>query len=150
MDLEQYLKEKEIKYRFIEKPQTIHTHDAARLSGLELQRVTKNLVARTDSRNYVLLIIPGDRRVNLGKVRSLLKVENVSLASFNEAEGISGYPPGGTPSIGHKTKMTTVMDRSLLNLGKVYCGGGSRHRLLELRVEDIIRLSKPIIADILD
>ena len=146
--LKKYLEETGVWYRFIEKKETIHTADAAKAAGLELHRVTKNLVSKTNEGEPVLLIIPGDKRVRLKSAAKALGVRRVSLVSFEEAEKISGYPPGGTPSIGHKTKMRTVIDKSLLQYETVYCGGGSRKRLLEIRTEDIIRLNNAIVAEI--
>ena len=146
--LEKYLKRMEVWHRFIEKEETIHTADAARAAGLELHRVTKNLISKTNEGEPILLIIPGDRKVRLKSAAKALGVRRVSLVSFEEAEEISGYPPGGTPSVGHKTKMRTVIDKSLLQHKTVYCGGGSRKRLLEIRTKDIIRLSNAIVAEI--
>ncbi|MEM3693503.1 MAG: YbaK/EbsC family protein [Candidatus Bathyarchaeia archaeon] len=147
-DLVAFLRKAGIWYRFLEKPETIHTQDAARVAGLELYRVTKNLVAIDSQGRYVLLVVPGDRRVDLKAAAKALGVEGVRLVPFEEAEGISGYPPGGTPTLGHKTKMIVLMDKSLLRFETLYCGGGSRTRLLELRTEDILRLTGAIIADI--
>jgi len=146
--LEKYLKQAGIWHRFIRKKETIHTADAAKAAGLDLHRVTKNLVSKTDEGEPVLLIIPGDKRVRLKAAAKALGVRRVSLVSFEEAEKISGYPPGGTPSVGHKTPMRTVIDRELLQFETIYCGGGSRDRLLELRTEDVIRLSKAVTAEI--
>ena len=148
LSLEEYLKMNGVWHRFIHKPETIHTADAARVAGLNLNRVTKNLVSKTNEDEHVLLIIPGDRRVSLKKAARVLGVRRVSLVPFDMAEEISGYPPGGTPSVGHKETMRVVIDKSLLKYETVYCGGGSRDRLLELRVEDIIRLNRAIVADI--
>jgi Cys-tRNA(Pro)/Cys-tRNA(Cys) deacylase len=72
----------------------------------------------------------------------------VRLIPFDEAEGISGYPPGGTPSLGHKTPMKAVIDTELMEFETLYCGGGSRDSLLEVRVEDIKRLNDTIVAPI--
>jgi Cys-tRNA(Pro)/Cys-tRNA(Cys) deacylase len=148
MNLESYLKRKNIWYLFIQKPETIHTADAAVVAGIELRKITKNLVCETSEREYVLLIIPGDRRVNLKRVAEVLKVRNVHLVPFEEAEEISGYPPGGTPSVGHKAKIRVVIDKSILGYETVYCGGGTRDRLLELRTRDILRLNNATIAEI--
>ena len=146
--LEKYLKRMEVWHRFIEKEETIHAADAARAAGLELHQVTKNLISKTNEGEPILLIIPGDRKVRLKSAAKALGVRRVSLVSFEEAEEISGYPPGGTPSVEHKTKMRTVIDKSLLQHKTVYCGGGSRKRLLEIRTKDIIRLSNAIVAEI--
>lgn len=148
MDLEKFLKENGLWYRFIEKSETIHTADAAKAAGIELNRLTKNLVSKTDSGEYVLLVVPGDRKVDLEKAAKVLNVKKVRLVPFDQAEQISGYPPGGTPSLGHKMPMKIVMDKSLLLYQTIFCGGGSRTRLLELKTEDIVRVGKTIIADI--
>lgn len=67
---------------------------------------------------------------------------------FNQAKKISGYPPGGTPSVGHKTKMRVILDRSLLSYETIYCGGESRDRLLELKTKDVLRLNNAITAEV--
>jgi len=148
MTLEQYLKSQGVWHRFIPKPETIHTADAARVSGIELRRITKNLVFKVDDREYTLLIVPGDRKADPKKAVEALAAKKISLISFDKSEAISGYPPGGTPSVGHLTKMRVVLDKSLQTFGTIYCGGGTRDRLLELKTQDVIRLTNAIIADI--
>jgi len=149
MNLEGFLRESRIWHRMIPKPETVHTADAADVTGIALKRITKNLVSVTDAGEYVLLIVPGDRKINLKSAARALNVRNVRLVPFHKAEGVSGYPPGGTPSIGHKTKMRTLVDESLLEYETVFCGGGSRDKLLELKVADIIRLNKAVVARII-
>ena len=148
VDLEDYLKRKKVWHKFIRKPETVHTADAARVAGIDLQRVTKNLVSQADEGEYVLLIVPGDRKVHLKVAANVLGVKRVRLAPFDQAEDISGYPPGGTPSVGHKTRMKVIVDRSLLRFETIYCGGGSRNKLLELRTTDALRLNDAVIAGI--
>ena len=146
--MEGYLGKNRIWHRFIVKEKTIHTVDAAKAARVELHKVTKNLVSKTDQDENVLLIVPGDRKVDLKSAARALSTRRVHLVSFAEAEKMSGFPPGATPSVGHKTVMRTVIDRSLLEHETIYCGGGSRDRLVELKTKDIIRLSNAIIADI--
>jgi len=148
MNLEAYLSQNSVWHRFVKKSETIHTADAAQSAGIPLSKVTKNLVSITESGEYILLIVPGDKRVNLGAAAKAVNAEKVELVPFDKAEEISGYPPGGTPSIGHKTRMRTVIEKGLLDYDTVYCGGGSRDKLLELRVQDIIKLGNAIAADI--
>ena len=45
MPLEEYLEKNGVWHRFIEKAETIHTADAAQMTGIDLQRITKNLVS---------------------------------------------------------------------------------------------------------
>lgn len=96
----------------------------------------------------MLLIVPGDRKADLKAAANALGVKRVRLVPFDQAEDISGYPPGGTPSVGHKTRMKVIVDRSLLRFETIYCGGGSRNKLLELRTTDALRLNDAVIAEI--
>ena len=148
MDLEAYLLSAGVWHRFVEKAETVHTADASHATGIELNRITKNLVCKTSHGGYALLVIPGDRRVNLQRAAQALNVSNVQLLGFREAEEVSGYPPGGTPSVHHKTPLEVVVDKSVLVHEKIFCGGGTRGRLLELKTEDILKLSRAITADI--
>ena len=148
MTLEEYLRSQGVWHRFIAKPATIHTVDAAKVSGIELRKITKNLVFKVDGEDYALLIVPGDKKVNVEKAAEALGANKISLVPFEQSEEISGFPPGGTPSVGHKRRMRVVLDRSLSDLETIYCGGGSRDKLLELRAKDIVRLTDAVIAEI--
>ena len=148
MDLETYLEENGIWHRFIDKTETVHTADASEATGIDLHRITKNLVSKTRKGEYALLVVPGDSRVDLKAAAKALGTKNVRLIPFSEAETISGYPPGGTPTIGHKTPMRVILDEELAGFETFYCGGGSRDRLLELRVDDVKRLTDAIVAKI--
>jgi Cys-tRNA(Pro)/Cys-tRNA(Cys) deacylase len=148
MDLERHLKNNQVWHRFLAKRETVHTADASRETGIQLNRITKNLVCRTSSGTYALLIVPGDRRVNLRKAAQALNTRNVRLLGFDEAEAVSGYPPGATPSVYHKTRMNVVLDSSLLNQETLFCGGGSRDKLLELKTREVIRIDAAMVADL--
>jgi Cys-tRNA(Pro)/Cys-tRNA(Cys) deacylase len=126
----------------------VHTADASKTTGIDLHRITKNLVSKTREGEYALLVVPGDSRVDLKAAAKALGTKNVRLMPFSEAETISDYPPGGTPTIGHKTPMRVIMDEELSGFETFYCGGGSRDRLLELRVDDVKRLTNVIVAKI--
>lgn len=148
LDLERFLKEKHVWHNFLDKPETVHTADASRLTGIPLSKITKNLVCRDNNGSYALLVVPGDRRVNLRKAADALNTQNVKLVAFEEAESVSGYPPGGTPSVHHKTRMAVVLDKSLQDRETIFCGGGNRDKLLELKTEDLTRLENVVVADI--
>jgi prolyl-tRNA editing enzyme YbaK/EbsC (Cys-tRNA(Pro) deacylase) len=48
----------------------------------------------------------------------------------------------------HKSRMRVVMDTRLTRFDSIYGGGGTRTRLLELKVSDVIRLNDAILGDI--
>ncbi|HXQ92516.1 MAG TPA: aminoacyl-tRNA deacylase [Nitrososphaerales archaeon] len=148
MTLEEYLESKRVWHRFISKPETVHTSDASKVSGVDLNQLTKNLIGTTSEGEFVLLIVPGNRRVDLKKTSRILGTKNVSLIPFTEAESISGYPPGGTPSIGHKTRLSVVIDESLMKYETIFCGGGTRDKILELKTQDVISLNNATVGNL--
>jgi|SRR5579872_1529639 len=148
LTLEGFLESKNVWYRFIHKPETVHTLDASKLIGVNLNQLTKNLVGITMEGDYVLLVVPGNRRVDLKKASQILGTKNISLIPFGEAESISGYPPGGTPSVGHKMPLSVIVDESLLKYETIFCGGGTRDKILELRTQDVLLLNKATVGDL--
>lgn len=146
--LGEYLARKGLWHRFVEKAETVHTKDAARSAGVELARVTKNLVSVTPEGLYALLVIPGDRRVNLAAAAEALGTRSVHLVPFDRAESISGYPPGATPTVGHRREMRIVFDRCLTAYSTFYCGGGTRTRLVELRTAEVLETTGASVAEI--
>jgi Cys-tRNA(Pro) deacylase len=148
MELEEYLKQEGVWYKFVDKPETIHTADAAEKAGIELKRVTKALVLLDQDKNPILGIIPGDCKLSFSKVKEAVEAKKVRLVPFEEAENYSGYLPGATPMVHHKIKMKVVLDKKLIQYESIYGGGGERTKLLELKTKDVVRLNNAIIADI--
>jgi len=148
MELENYLKQEGIWYRFIEKPETIHTADAAEKAGVDLKRLTKSLVLLDQDKNPILVIIPGDCKLSFKKVKEAMGAKKIRLVPFEEAENYSGYLPGATPMVYHKVKMTVIIDEKLTKYDSIFGGGGDRTKLLELKTNDVIRLNNGLVADI--
>jgi Cys-tRNA(Pro)/Cys-tRNA(Cys) deacylase len=140
--LENKLKSLGVWYRFVEKPQsTVHTADAASVTGIDLHKISKNLMAHTNDDRYASFIIPGDMRLDYKEAAKAMEAKNISLVPFNEAHNISGYPPGGTPSLGYEKKVQVVLDEGLMPFDTFYCGGGSTRMLLELKRDDVIKVN---------
>ena len=136
-------------YNFIEKPEsTIHTTDAALVTGIELHRISKNLIAKTSEGKYVALIIPGDMKLNFKGAAKVIGVKNINLVQFDFAHTISGYPPGGTPSIGYDKELEVILDSELLKYDTFYCGGGSTMTLLEIKRDDVIKINNAKVSKI--
>jgi Cys-tRNA(Pro)/Cys-tRNA(Cys) deacylase len=149
MNLEEYLKQNSVWHRFVDKPETIHTKDAALHTGIDLERITKSLVFLADGKP-VLVVVPGNSRVDMGKLRDLTKTRDVVLVSFEKAREYSGYDPGATPPINHKNITLTIIEKRLCDYKTIYGGGGVRNKLIELRPEDVIRLSEALIANVVE
>jgi prolyl-tRNA editing enzyme YbaK/EbsC (Cys-tRNA(Pro) deacylase) len=69
---------------------------------------------------------------------------------FAEAEKYSGYPPGATPMVNHKEKMSVVVDSRLSAYETIFGGGGTRDRVVEMRTEDVVGLNDALVADVVE
>jgi len=148
MELEEYLEHEHVWHRFVDKPETIHTADAAAKAGIELNRVTKSLVLLDEDKNPILAIILGDCKLSFSKVKEAVGAKKIRLVPFEEAEAYSGYLPGATPMVNHKVRMKVVLDDKMTGYESIYGGGGTRTKLLELKTADVIRLNDAIVAGI--
>ncbi len=145
--LERRLWDAGVWHRFIEKPETVHTADAAKASGLPIEAFTKNLVWNSE-RGPVLLIVRGDMSVDLEAAAKAAGVKKLLKVPFSDAVRISGYLPGATPSVFHASPMIVVVDEEVAKLETLICGGGDREHLLELRSADVIRLNNAAVEKI--
>jgi Cys-tRNA(Pro) deacylase len=148
MNVIAYLKENNVWYNLIEKESTVHTADAASATGMPLERITKSLVFIDDKENPIMVIIPGNCRVNKVKLKEVLMVKDVELVSFEKAHEYSGYDPGATPPVCYKKVKKVVIDVKIMQFDTVFGGGGSRKKLIELKPEDIQKLNNAIVADV--
>lgn len=85
MNLTAYLKQNNVWHKIIEKDSTVHTADAAAATGIQLERVTKSLVFLADN-SPILVIIPGNCRVDKGKLKAAINAKDVEIVSFEKVE----------------------------------------------------------------
>lgn len=63
-------------YKFLEKSEsTVHTADAASVTGIELHRISKNLMAQVNHGRYAALIIPGDMKLDYKEAAKALEAK---------------------------------------------------------------------------
>jgi len=66
--LEGFLEEHTLWHKFVDKPETIHTADAALKAGIALEKVTKSLILLDQDKQPVLAIIPGNCKLSFSKL----------------------------------------------------------------------------------
>jgi len=147
MDLKKYLEENNIWHRFIEKPRpTQHTLESASMLNLPPERVSKSLVLLDGKRNPYVIIIPGNKKLDFKKVKTVFGLKKVHLALPDKAKNYSGYEPGETPPIHYLKPVKVGLDESFLQYETMYGGGGDKSLIIELKVADVVRLNKAVVA----
>ena len=148
MNLAAFLISHKVYFKFLKKRPTRHALEASQVSGVALNEIVKTLVFVDQDSKPVIAVVRGDRNVSRHKLEHCSSSKSVRLASDEVAKTATGYPTGGIPPVGHKKELPVFLDEGLMSHEYVWCGGGARSRLVQLRTEDIVRLSAAAVCDI--
>ncbi len=121
--------------------------DAAAAVGCELRRIVKSLVFDCDGRP-VLVLVPGDRRADAGKVASVTGSTRARVAGASLVEEATGYPPGAVAPFRLRRIGRVLIDRSLLEAGLLWVGAGSPRHLAGVPAAELIRVSRAEPVDV--
>jgi Cys-tRNA(Pro) deacylase len=121
---------------------------SARELGVSEHAVIKTLVLEDDARQPLVVLMHGDREVSTKALARILGVKTVAICAPAVADRHSGYQVGGTSPFGTRRAMPTYMERGIAALPYLYVNGGRRGYLVGMAPADLIRVLKPILADI--
>jgi len=124
------------------------TSVSARELGVAEHAVIKTLVMEDDEKQPLVVLMHGDREVSTKALARILEVKTVAICAPAVADRHSGYQVGGTSPFGTRRAMPTYMERSIAALPYLYVNGGRRGYLVGMAPADLIRVLKPILADI--
>jgi len=112
---------------------------ASEALGVPLSRILKSLVFVERGR-FVFVIISGDRRVSLKKLRSVSGLKRPRLARRDEILSLLGYEPGGIPPFAFYGILPCYIDRILTSLEWVVGSAGSEYVGVKLNPRDLVRI----------
>ena len=124
------------------------TSVSARELGVSEHAVIKTLVLEDDAKQPLVVLMHGDREVSTKALARVLGVKTVAICAPAVADRHSGYQVGGTSPFGTRRPMPTYMERGIAALPYLYVNGGRRGYLVGMAPADLIRVLKPILADI--
>ena len=149
MNLQAFLRETGVEGEVIRLPvETPTVGRAADALGVTADRIIKSLLFQARDGKCVLVIAAGTARVDAKKLAAVTGKGGWRLATPDVVRGVTGYPAGGTPPIGHATKLRVLMDTKAAALDVVYGGGGALDCMLRVRVADIRRLTGAAVHDL--
>lgn len=150
VDLHNYLQLHDIPHEisFIEMPART-TEIAAASLGLEKSEIGKSLLIEAD-KVPVIVIIPGNRRLDIRKLKNLLGVGKIKFVNPDEVVSLTGYVLGSMPPVAHANEMPVYLDKRLLSLSYIYTGGGQIDTVLKVKPQDLASAVNAVIADMAD
>jgi Cys-tRNA(Pro) deacylase len=103
---------------------------SARELGVDEHSVVKTLVLEDEQRNALLVLMHGDRQVSTRELARVLGVKTVQPCSPETASRHTGYLVGGTSPFGTRKPLPVYMERTILDLPRIYINGGKRGYLV--------------------
>lgn len=110
-------------YRYEEKG---GTRVSARELGVEEHAVVKTLVMEDEGGEPLVVLMHGDREVSTKALARQLGRKSVQICRPEVANRHSGYQVGGTSPLGTRKVMPIFVERTVLDLPRIYVNGGSR------------------------
>jgi prolyl-tRNA editing enzyme YbaK/EbsC (Cys-tRNA(Pro) deacylase) len=128
---------------------TPSARDAARAVGCDLAQIVKSLVFDCDGRP-VLVLAPGDRRVDRRKVAAAAGCSFARIASPDEVEDATGFAPGAVAPFPLPRIDRLLLDQTLLTHTTVWIGAGSERHLAALAPAELARLTRARSVDVVE
>ena len=121
---------------------------SARELGVDEHSVVKTLVMETDTREPLVVLMHGDRMVSTQRLARAIGAKRIVPCDPAVAQKHSGYMVGGTSPFGTRRAMPVYMERTILELVRIYINGGKRGFLVGLDPREVARLLAPVVVDV--
>ena len=140
----QFLRDMGIEFERTEHPAVYNMAELAQISIPHPEADAKNLFVRDDKkRQYYLITVRGDKRVDLKEFRRAQGTRPLSFASAEELSSILGLIPGAVTPLGvlndEARRVKVFLDRAFAG-GLVGVHPNDNTATLWLRAEDLIRV----------
>ena len=127
----------------------IHSAEGvAHVLGLPPEQVYKTLVVVRPQGRAMLVMIAGDRELDLKGFAKAIGEKKVAMASQREAEELTGLQVGGISALALVGRPFDVyIDRPATRLSHILVSAGQRGINLRVAVEDLIRVTRARVVD---
>ena len=136
------LQDKGIDYDVYEHAPVYTNPTMAEALGVSEAETVKSLVLTTKEKNMVVLVMPGNKKVDW-KVAA--KTANTKKVSFAKPEAVSeavGCEVGCVPPFGHQTDLPIFLDGDLMRQTYVYFNPGVHHKSFRVTSRDLKKLCR--------
>lgn len=132
-------------YEFVEKGGTAVSSDAL---GVPEHSVVKTLMMEDEARAPLVVLMHGDRKVSTKNLARQAGRKRIEPCQPEVAQRHSGYQVGGTSPFGTRKKMPVYLEKSILELDRIWINGGRRGLLVCIAPAEIVRTLAPVIVEV--
>jgi len=137
-----YLEKAKVKFKLIEHKIVYTAHDTAKTTKKKLNEIAKVVLVKAD-KEFVLIILPAGKYVNLTGIKKALKAKKVSFAKEKDITKYLKTKVGLLHPFGSLYKIQTLIDKNLCKAKKMIASAGSYTESVEIALKDFEKLASP-------
>jgi Cys-tRNA(Pro) deacylase len=124
------------------------THVSARELDVDEHAIVKTLVMEDDRKRPLIVLMHGDREVSTRELARQMGARTIAPCDPDTATKHTGYLVGGTSPFGTRKPLPVYVERSILDLERIYINGGRRGFLVAITSADLVRVLAPVPVDV--
>jgi len=123
--------------------------DAAIALGCDVGAIVKSLLLKTED-SFILCLVAGDKRCSLNKLKKIMNIKDISMASPEEVKTQTGYTIGGVSPVGHLNNVEIFIDKSLERFIDLFAAAGHPNCIFKINFSNIQKITNGKIEDIIE
>jgi aspartyl-tRNA synthetase len=131
-----------VSYQYLSHAPVFTSEEAEKVRGGQLKEGAKALVLQAD-KEFILFVLPGDKRADLDALKEHLKVKKLAMASADSVLQKTGLKVGSIPPFGSSMGLKTYMHSALAENAQIAFNVGRHDRSIVMDFADFERLEKP-------
>lgn len=146
-----------VEYQFFEHEAVYTSDDAAKIRNTPKHLGAKAIIfsatfkcgdgpfnGQADS-NPLLIVVPGDRRVDAKIFKKLYNIKDLRLLSADEVKELTGLEIGAIPPFGNAMSLPTYLDQGIVENEIMVFNAGAHTKSIQMKVKDFLTLVDPTI-----
>jgi len=134
----------EHEYRYEERGGTAVS---SRELGVDEHIVIKTMIMEDERKQPLIVLMHGDKEVSTKSLARQAGRKAVTSCAPDVAQKHSGYLVGGTSPFGTRKALPVFVERTIVELDRIYVNGGRRGFLIALAPSDLVRVLSPTLVD---
>ena len=122
--------------------------EAVEKLGISKERMFKTLIVKYGSKELAVAVVPVSTMLNMKLFAKAIGAKKASMADAANVERSTGYVLGGVSPLGQKKRLKTIIDSSAENYPTIYVSAGRRGLDIELKPQDLEKLTNGQFAEI--
>jgi Cys-tRNA(Pro) deacylase len=124
------------------------TGHSSKMMGVPEHHVVKTLIMENEKGEPLVVLMHGDRKVSTKELARAAGVKRIAPCKPEVATRHSGYLIGGTSPFGTRKRMPVYLEKSVLELPRIYINGGQRGYLLGMEPSVLTTVLSPVLVDV--